>query len=143
MPMILSALVLALAASSPGWSQAGDGSASGGFQSDAVGGLDFRNLDREALKKKSETVTLDQSDAAAEDKAEAWRQLANDVPQFADKANQRAAQWDAYAAQQTEAKQKRIRKLALRAPKKEEARPARARIGNIPGATKLRRAKGL
>ena len=81
------------------------------LESDAAAGLDFRNLDIEALKKKSATVKLDKSDASAEDKAEAWRQLAKDVPQFADKANERAAQWDSFAAEQKaveEAKQKRV-----------------------------------
>ncbi|MEK7233328.1 MAG: SUMF1/EgtB/PvdO family nonheme iron enzyme [Elusimicrobiota bacterium] len=107
---------------------AGGGSAGGGFQvtnlpavpkaqapkalaSDTAGSLNFRNLDIEALTKKSETVKLDKSDAAAEEKAQAWRDLAKDVPQFADKAVERAAQWDAFAAQEKaveEAKQKRI-----------------------------------
>lgn len=103
------------------------GSAGGGFQitslpavpsaqapralgSDAVRGLDFRNLDIEALKKKSEAVKFDKSGAAAEDKAQAWRRLGQDVPQFADKANERAAQWERFAAQRAaveEAKRKR------------------------------------
>lgn len=106
---------------------AGGASAAGGFQVTnlpavpraqapealelgAAEGLNFRNLDIEALTKKSETVKLDKSDAAAEDKAVAWGRLAKDVPQFADKANERAAQWERYAAQEKaveEAMQKR------------------------------------
>jgi hypothetical protein len=85
--------------------------APGALESDAAAGLDFRNLDIEALTKKSETVKLDKSEASAEDKAKAWRRLAKDVPQFADKANERAAQWDGFAAEQkavAEAKQKRV-----------------------------------
>ncbi|MEK7859295.1 MAG: hypothetical protein AAB320_09165 [Elusimicrobiota bacterium] len=107
---------------------AGGGSAGGGFQvtnlpevpkaqapkaleSDAAAGLDFHNLDIEALKKKDETIKLDKSDATAVRKAEAWRQLARDVPQYADKANERATQWESFATQQKtveDAKQTRI-----------------------------------
>ncbi len=108
---------------------AGGGSADGGFQvtnlpavpkaqapgaldSSVAGGLDFRNVDIEALKKYDAASNLDKNaDAAPGDKAESWRQLAKDAPKFANVANKRAAQWDAYAAQQKavdEAKRKRI-----------------------------------
>lgn len=78
---------------------------------DSIAGLDFRNLNIEVLKKKSETIKLDKGAGSAEYKAEAWRQLALDVPEFADRANERAAEWDSFAAQQKaviDAKQKRI-----------------------------------
>ena len=80
------------------------------MSSDSAAGLDLRNLDIEALKKKSETIKIDKGVGSSEYKAEAWRQLALDVPQFADKANERAAEWADFAAQQKailDAKQKR------------------------------------
>jgi formylglycine-generating enzyme required for sulfatase activity len=75
-------------------------------------GLDFRSVDIEALKKYDAASELDKSnDAAPEDKAESWRQLAKDAPKFADMAAKRAAEWDTFAAQKKaadEARQKRV-----------------------------------
>lgn len=79
-----------------------------------TGGLDLRNLDIEALKRKSDVVKLDKSDAAPEAKAAAWRQLAKDVPQFADKANERAAQWDQFAAQREVVEAARKKRIEAR-----------------------------
>ena len=82
------------------------------LDSSVAGGLDFRTVDIEALKKYDAAATLDKSgDAAAEDKAESWRQLGKDAPKFADMAAKRAEQWEAFAAEKKaadEAKQKRV-----------------------------------
>ncbi len=78
----------------------------------SAAGLDFRNLDAAVLDKYNAAFELDKSsDALPEDKAENWRQLAKDVPQYADLGAKRAAAWDAFAAEKKaaeEAKQKRI-----------------------------------
>jgi formylglycine-generating enzyme required for sulfatase activity len=78
----------------------------------SAAGLDFRNLDAAVLDKYNAAFELDKNnDASPEDKAESWRQLAKDVPQYADLGTKRAAAWDAFAAEKKaadEAKQKRI-----------------------------------
>ena len=77
---------------------------------DMAGGADWRNLDVDALGKYDEAAEFDKSEAAAEDKARKWRDLAQAAPKFAEKADARAAQWERYAkelAAQEEARQKR------------------------------------
>jgi hypothetical protein len=78
----------------------------------SAAGFDFRSLDAAVLDKYNAAFELDKNnDASPEDKAESWRQLAKDVPQYADMGAKRAAAWDAFAAEKKaaeEAKQKRI-----------------------------------
>ena len=89
--------------------------APGALDSAASGGLDFRNVDIEALKKYDAASELDKtSDTAPEDKAESWRKVAQDAPTFADMAVKRATQWEAYAAQMKAAEEARQKRIAAR-----------------------------
>ena len=78
----------------------------------APSSLNFGNVDVAALGEYNAAYELDKdAHAKPEDKAAKWRQLAQDYPQYADMANKRAAQWDAFAAQwkaAEEAKEKRL-----------------------------------
>ncbi|MBI5209587.1 MAG: SUMF1/EgtB/PvdO family nonheme iron enzyme [Elusimicrobia bacterium] len=77
---------------------------------DMAGGADFRNLDVEALGRYDEATKFDEGEASPEEKASKWLELAKSAPQFAGKAEARAAQWDRYAqelAAGQEARQKR------------------------------------
>ena len=65
----------------------------------AAGGMDFSSVDVDALEKYGAALKTDKGDASPEEKAEGWRQLAQDAPKFADVAGKRAAEWDAFAAQ--------------------------------------------
>jgi formylglycine-generating enzyme required for sulfatase activity len=86
--------------------------APGALDSTEAGGLDFRNVDVQALDKYNAAFELDRgAGASAEDKAASWRRLAKDAPKLAEMAGKRAAQWEAFAAQKKaadEARQKRV-----------------------------------
>lgn len=74
-------------------------------------GLDFGNVDVDALEKYDKVVKLDKSDASPEEKASAWTELAVEAPIFAKLAAQRAGDWSRFAEQKNaekEALEKRI-----------------------------------
>ncbi|NNN06846.1 MAG: formylglycine-generating enzyme family protein, partial [Elusimicrobia bacterium] len=72
-------------------------------------------VDVTALEKYNAAYELDKSaQATPEDKAASWRRLALDVPQYADMAGKRAAQWDAFAAQKKAAEAARLKRVAAR-----------------------------
>lgn len=80
----------------------------------AASNLDMGSVDVDSLEKYDAAVKLDKSGAAPEEKAAAWRKLAGKAPAFADRAEKRAKQWDAFAAQE-----------ALTEAAREERLPAR------------------
>jgi len=56
-------------------------------------------LDIPALKRYDETAAFDKSDAGVGAKAKKWRELAISAPRYAEKAGERAAQWERYASE--------------------------------------------
>ena len=78
------------------------------------GDLDFRSVDVESWKQYNQAFEFDKSNAAAEEKAQAWRRLAKEVPKFAKSAEKRAAAWDRYAALLKEGKDAKERLLRTR-----------------------------
>jgi formylglycine-generating enzyme required for sulfatase activity len=80
-----------------------------------AGGLDFRSVDVDALKRYDAASELDKSpDASVEDKAASWRRLAQDAPKFSEAAVKRAAQWEAYSTQKKAADEARQKRVAAR-----------------------------
>lgn len=73
--------------------------------------MDFRNVDVQALKLYDETVLFDKGRALAEQKAAKWRELAKTSPEFAEKAQGRAAEWEQYAAERHVAEEARRSRL--------------------------------
>lgn len=65
----------------------------------AASGLNWADVDVDALEKYNAAMQLDKSDASPGEKAGSWRRLAADAPKFADAAAKRAAVWDAYETQ--------------------------------------------
>jgi hypothetical protein len=65
----------------------------------AASGLNWADVDVDALEKYNAAMQLDKSDASPGEKAAAWRRLASDAPKFADAALKRAAVWDEYEVQ--------------------------------------------
>ncbi len=65
----------------------------------AASGMNWQDVDVDALEKYNEATKLDKSDAPPSEKAASWRQLAKDAPKFADLAGKRADEWDSYEAQ--------------------------------------------
>lgn len=66
---------------------------------DMGAGADFRDLDIAALKGYNAASVFDKGQAAAWRKAAMWRELAKTAPKFAEKAEERAAEWDRYQAE--------------------------------------------
>lgn len=63
----------------------------------SAAGLDWANVDVDALEKYNAATQLDKSDSSPGEKAASWRRLATDAPKFAEIAAKRAAEWDQYA----------------------------------------------
>ena len=78
------------------------------------GDLDFRSVDVESWKQYNQAFEFDKSNATAEEKAQAWRRLAKEVPKFAKSAEKRAAAWDRYAALLKEGRDAKERLLRTR-----------------------------
>lgn len=82
---------------------------------DASGvGLDFGGVDVDALEKYDAASEFDKGGGAAEDKAEAWRNLAASAPAFAALAEKRAEEWDAFAAQSAAAEAAKVKRVEAR-----------------------------
>ena len=77
-------------------------------------GLDFGNVDVEAIEKYDQVTTLDGGEAGPEEKAKAWRDLASKAPQFAVAARARADEWDRNAAQLRAAAEAARQRVAAR-----------------------------
>lgn len=60
-------------------------------------GLNWTNVDVEALERYNEVFTLDKSDASPDEKAAAWRTLSSDDPTFANIAEKRASEWESFS----------------------------------------------
>ena len=84
-----------------------------GFDARATG-LDFGNVDVEALERYDQVTTTDAGSASPEEKARAWRDLASKAPQFAVAARARADEWDRNAAQLKAAAEARRQRVAAR-----------------------------
>jgi hypothetical protein len=64
----------------------------------AASGLNWGDVDVDALEKYNAALQLDKSETVPSEKAASWRRLAVDAPKFADIAAKRADEWDRYAS---------------------------------------------
>ncbi|MBI5623778.1 MAG: SEL1-like repeat protein [Elusimicrobia bacterium] len=77
-------------------------------------GLDFRQVDVAALKLYELALELDKGDASPESKASAWEDVAQQAPRFAELAEKRASEWQAFSAQRKAASAARQKALQTR-----------------------------
>ncbi len=80
----------------------------------AAAGLDLGGVDVDALEKYDAVSEFDNGEAGPEEKAESWRTLALEVPEFAALAEKRAAEWDRYAAKWRAGEEARLMRVAAR-----------------------------
>ncbi|NNN06179.1 MAG: SUMF1/EgtB/PvdO family nonheme iron enzyme [Elusimicrobia bacterium] len=76
--------------------------------------LDFRGADAASWADYDAAYEFDRGDAAPEQKARRWRELADARPALASAAQKRAAQWELYAERGAQAAQIRQRRAAVR-----------------------------
>lgn len=77
-------------------------------------GLDFGNARVNALELYEAAIKFDKSEASPEDKAESWRKLSREIPQFRDLGQKRADEWDRYAVPRKAAEDARRRRVEAR-----------------------------
>ena len=77
-------------------------------------GLDLGNLDVGALEKYDRATRMDKGTSTPEDKAKAWRDLADTASQFTPMATKRAEEWERFAAQLRGADEARRLRVAAR-----------------------------
>lgn len=81
---------------------------------EASSGLDWKNVDIEALEQYNDAFKLDKSAAAPEDKAQAWTRLAHNQPKFAELGASRAKQWEEFARKQEAAEEAKLKRAEAR-----------------------------
>jgi len=101
----------------------------------STAGLNWENVDVDALEKYNAAVQLDKSDASPGEKAAGWRRLATEAPKFADVAAKRSGVWDEYEALWKAGEEARQKRLEARDADWEKLGRLLA-LGVVPGSDK-------
>jgi hypothetical protein len=81
---------------------------------DSFLGFDRSEVDIDALERYDDAVKFDRSDEDPAEKAQMWRELAQDLPKFADAAELRAREWGRFGAEKKSADAALAKRVAAR-----------------------------